>query len=78
MLCPACGHENLRGADECAECGTSLTQEDTSTGRIRGRIALSLSEDRIEALHPAKAISVGENTTLGEALQSLRDRKWRG
>jgi CBS domain-containing protein len=24
MICPSCGHENIQGADECADCGASL------------------------------------------------------
>jgi len=28
MRCPACGHDNLPGADECASCLQSLMQED--------------------------------------------------
>ena len=29
MICPACGHDNLPGQDECERCQVSLQQEDT-------------------------------------------------
>ena len=28
MLCPACGHENLTGADSCDNCGAELAGHD--------------------------------------------------
>ena len=37
MECPSCGHDNLPGADHCAQCQTSLTQEDVPTALIRSR-----------------------------------------
>ena len=75
MLCPACGHDNLPGADECAQCSTSLTQEDTPAALIESRIERSLSEDRLDTLRPVEAVSVGENTTLGKAIETMRARK---
>ena len=27
MICPSCGHDNIRGADTCAECGMSVVQD---------------------------------------------------
>ncbi|NQT16653.1 MAG: CBS domain-containing protein [Planctomycetes bacterium] len=75
MECPSCGHDNLPGADHCAECQTSLTQEDVPVALIRSRIEHSLSEDTIETLHPAAAVSVGEDTPLDEAVGIMRDKK---
>ena len=45
MLCPGCGHDNLPGADQCAECQTSLTQEDVPTAVIRSRNEKSVTEE---------------------------------
>lgn len=75
MLCPGCGHDNLPGADQCAECHTSLTQEDVPAAVIRSRIEKSVTEDRIKALNPIDAISVTEDTTLEAAVQTMRANK---
>ena len=75
MLCPGCGHDNLPGADHCAECHTSLTQEDVPTAVIRSRIEKSVTEDRLEALDPIDAICVTEDTTLDAAVQTMRAEK---
>ncbi len=75
MLCPGCGHDNLPGADHCAECQTSLTQEDVPAAVIRSRIEKSVTEDRIETLAPVDAISIPEDTTLDAAVQTMRNRR---
>lgn len=28
MICPACGHDNLKGLDACEKCGTDLRTSD--------------------------------------------------
>lgn len=75
MLCPGCGHDNLPGADQCAECHTSLTQEDVPAAVIRSRIEKSVTEDRIKALDPIDAISVTEDTTLDVAVQTMHAKR---
>ncbi len=75
MECPSCGYDNLPGADPCAECQTSLAQEDVPVALIRSRIERSLSEDTIETLHPVTAVSVGEDTPLDAAVRTMRDKK---
>jgi len=75
MHCPLCGHDNLPGADECAQCHTSLTQEDVPVALIRSRIGQSLSEDTVETLNPMEAVSVAEDTPLDAAVQTMQDRK---
>ncbi len=75
MLCPGCGYDNLPGADQCAECHTSLTQEDVPNEVVRSRIEKSVTEDRIKTLNPIDAISVAEETTLDAAVQTMHVRK---
>ncbi len=75
MLCPGCGHDNLPGADHCAECQTSLTQEDVPAAVIRSRIERSVTEDRVKALGPVDAISVVEDTTIEVAVQTMRAKR---
>ena len=74
MQCPSCGHDNLPGADHCAQCQTSLTQEDLPSAIIRSRIEKSLSEDTVQSLRPAAAVSVGEDTPLDAAVQTMRQK----
>jgi CBS domain-containing protein len=75
MQCPVCDHDNLPGADQCAQCETSLTQEDVPVALIRSRIEQSLNEDTVAALNPVEAISVTEDTSLDAAIQTMRNRK---
>lgn len=75
MQCPSCGCDNLPGADYCAQCKTSLTQEDVPAALIRSRIEQSLSEDKIETLNPVAAVSVPEDTPLDEVVAKMRERK---
>ena len=75
MLCPSCGHDNLPGADHCAECQTSLMQEDVPVALIRTRIEQSLSEDTVESLRPATAVSVAEDTPLDAAVRIMREKR---
>jgi CBS domain-containing protein len=74
MKCPGCGYDNLPGADQCAQCHTSLTQEDVPIALIRSRLEQSLSEDKIEALNPVGAVSVAEDTSLDAAVRTMRER----
>ena len=75
MLCPSCGHDNLPGSDHCAQCQTSLTQEDVPVALIRGRIEKSLGRDTIETLNPVAAVSVAEGTPLDEVVLQMREKK---
>jgi CBS domain-containing protein len=75
MKCPVCNHDNLPGADECAQCETSLTQEDVPVALIRSRIGQSLHEDTVATLNPEGTISVTEDTSLDAAVRTMRDRK---
>ena len=67
--CPACGHENLEGADSCAECGHSLT--DLSHPQPRSTVERGLMKDRIELLEPRKPLTVAPDDTIGSVLQKM-------
>jgi len=75
MLCMSCGHDNLPGADHCEECHASLMHEDVPLARIESAIEHSLSEDKVQALNPVQAFSVPEDTSLHEAVRTMRQRK---
>jgi len=71
MKCPACGYENLPGADACENCGSSLTRDDVPQAETEAERCLM--EDPIEFLHPAKPLSVELRTSLTDAIQLMRD-----
>jgi CBS domain-containing protein len=75
MECPSCGHDNLPGADHCAECHTSLMQEDGLAALICTRVARCLSEDKVAKLNPVSVVSVPEETPLDVAVETMRSRK---
>lgn len=75
MRCLSCGHDNLPGTDHCENCHATLMQEDVPVARIRSSVERSLSEDRVETLHPVKAVSVPEDTTLLAAIRTMRERR---
>lgn len=67
--CPACGFENLEGADACAECQQSLT--DLSRPQPRSTVEKGLMSDRIELLQPHKPLTVSPNDTIGSVLKKM-------
>ena len=67
--CPACGFENLEGADACAECQQSLT--DLSRPQPRSTVEKGLMSDRIELLKPHKPLTVSPNDTIGDVLKKM-------
>ncbi len=71
MKCPACGYENLAGADACENCGTSLTQEDVPQAGTK--IERSLMEDPVECLQPIRPLTVDTQTSLQDAIQLMRN-----
>lgn len=71
MKCPACGYDNLPGADACEACQTSLTREDVP--RADTGIERSLMEDPIACLQPIRPLTADPDTTLDIAIQRMRD-----
>lgn len=67
--CPACGFENLEGADHCEQCQASLT--DLSHPQPRSTVEKGLMKDRIELLGPRKPLTVSPNDTVGSVLQKM-------
>lgn len=68
-LCPFCDTSNIEGADECVDCGQSLS--DLSAPRSASAIERGLYKDRIRLLWPRKPMAVAPNTPVGEVLKLL-------
>lgn len=69
MRCPACGHDNLAGADECAECRGDLRQEDLPDPT--DSLARALTVDPVRKLIPRQPLTLAEDTPLREAVAKL-------
>jgi CBS domain-containing protein len=71
MRCPVCGHENLEGEDNCANCGASLwtvdtpTQAESFTGRLLG--------EHLDGLGAPAPLTVAPETPIEAALARMRD-----
>ncbi len=72
MICPACGHDNLPGTEDCAECGLSLTKLDEPAAS--NRVERSLMENEVRVLKPHAPVMVPPATTVGEAIRLMLDR----
>jgi CBS domain-containing protein len=71
MKCPACGHDNLPGADSCDNCAGSLTRDDVP--QADSEVERSLMEDPVECLNPVRPITVECPTSLTEAIQLMQN-----
>jgi CBS domain-containing protein len=71
-ICPSCGYDNIPGSDECAECQTSLTQEDIPPEVARDRVEKGLIEKFVSDLEQVTPITVPEETPLDQAIAQMR------
>ncbi len=71
MKCPACGYDNLPGADACENCSSSLTQIDVPQAGTE--VERSLMEDPVECLRPIRPLTVDLPTSLSDAIQLMRN-----
>jgi CBS domain-containing protein len=67
--CPACGVDNLEGADECKACQQSLT--DLSRPQPRSTLEKGLMSDRIDLLQPHQPLTVSPGDTIGNVLKKM-------
>lgn len=72
MTCPACGYDNLAGADECAHCFESLTQEDVPQPTTP--LEATIMDDPIASLKLADPVSVELGTPVGRAVARMQER----
>ncbi len=70
MICPACGHVNIAGADICASCENSLSVAE-QTARSVTPLEHGIQSDPIRVLKPVKPVTVEPTTRLSEVVQLL-------
>ncbi len=75
MQCPHCGHENIPGADECANCKQDLTYLDDPSMAAGSEVERMLMEQTVRVLEPPSPICVSAETPLRDVIQTLIDRK---
>ncbi|MCS6976454.1 MAG: CBS domain-containing protein [Gemmatales bacterium] len=69
MICPNCGHDNLPGAEECAQCMQDLTHLDRPSAQ--DRIEKALLEEPVSVLPPARPVTVRPTETVRQAVQTM-------
>jgi CBS domain-containing protein len=69
MRCPACGHDNLPGLDECIKCSGSLMQEDLPQPDTP--VKRTIMVDPITELHSPVPECVPAGTTVAEAIARM-------
>lgn len=70
--CPACGAENIEGADTCESCGAPLAE--LSVRAPQSSAEASLLEDTVDRLDVRMHGSVSPEASVGEVLQMMVDR----
>lgn len=73
MECPACGHDNISGADVCEACNVSLTQEDLP--RPSSVAHHSIMSDPISLLEPLSPECLSARDSIGEAISRMRKKR---
>ena len=74
MICPACGHKNIPGDDECESCRADLSSLD---GVIpKSKIEKVLIEDSISQLQPREPVVVRPEATVFEAVRMMNQGKF--
>ena len=72
MYCPACGHPNPPGSDECGNCRLSLAHLDEPA--LHDRVERSLMTDPVTVLGPREPVTVAADANLGQAIRQMIDR----
>src|SRR3954451_18467680 len=73
IICPYCEAEIIEGADECDKCGEGLTH--LSRRIPASSVEADLVRDRIERLWPKSPSTVTPDTTVGEVLKRMVDKR---
>lgn len=73
MICPYCEHDNIPGADSCAECGQDLSALDQPAAETP--LEETIREASLEGLHPTAPVMVAPETTVAQAVETLRERR---
>ncbi len=68
--CPACGHNNIEGSDQCDQCQADLSNLGLPESSSQG-LAQRLSEDSIMDLKPELNVIVDPETPVSQVAQTM-------
>lgn len=71
-VCPFCGHPNVPGADECDECGHSLTP--LSRPQPNSSLEWKIMKMTIRDLALRSPVTVSPRTPVGDVLQRMVEK----
>ncbi len=71
MICPICGHENLQGVDECANCGADLRTVDIP--HPGNEFEARLVREQLRELEDGDVIRVPPTTPIRDVLRQMQD-----
>jgi CBS domain-containing protein len=70
VICPACGHDNIQGVDECDNCGASLAGADLPAPETR--FEARLVKGRLSGLASHAPRTVAFDAPVAEVLATMR------
>ena len=75
--CPACGHQNIQGADHCQQCQADLSNMGRPESSAQGLAARLINESVME-LKPDRGLTMLPESTVSEVTQSMIDQHTSG
>jgi hypothetical protein len=73
MYCPACGFENLPGADRCDECMQPLMKLDIP--QAGQGLQQRIMEDAVSHLNPVPPLALPADVPVAEAIQLMKEHR---
>ena len=70
MICPACGHDNIQGVDECENCGADLRTSDIP--HPGEDFEARLIGEPLRALEPRPPLALDAGTSAAEAVATMQ------
>jgi CBS domain-containing protein len=75
MICPQCGFENIRGADECAGCQQDLTYLDEPATAAGSSVERAIMEEPVGVLEPAVPVCVRPDTPVHQVIRVMLETR---
>ena len=75
MICPHCGYENIRGADECVGCQQDLTYLDEPSEAADSAVERAILEEPVRSLQPAPPVCVHPDSPVRDVIQTMLETK---
>ena len=74
MICPACGYDNIEGADRCEECVTPLLHLDVPRLDYAAGLARSVMEDDLSKLDN-EFLAVAPDTPASDVVDQMKQAR---